>query len=159
MMLDGHRRFLAVERRGSTTIADAIRAAAKRYAPDATVEPAFPNDVAAAVQNGATGVVCDSTECAVDVKAVLDRANVAIPARVSLAAIGIAPAANAPCSGYFVTPEQKADAIVQLLRDAGASRKPTTLWLAGAYVDAGTTGPTESMIDAPARVRFDAASA
>src|SRR5688572_5803761 len=158
MMLDGHRRFLAVERRGSTTVADAIRAAAKRYAPDATVEPAYPSEVAGAVENGATAIVCDSTECAIDVRTALERANIAIPARASLAAIGTAES-KPPCTGYFVTPEQKADAIVQILRDAGASRKPTTLWLAGSYIDAGTTGPTESMVDPSVRMRYDAASA
>jgi len=158
MMLDGHRKFVAVERRGSTAVADAIRAAAKRYAPDATVDPAFASEAISAIGQGATAVICDTTEAAADVRAALERSGVAIPARASIAAIGTS-SAGTPCTGYFVSADQKADAIVQVLRDAAAARKPSTLWLTGAYVNAGTTGPTEGMIDPSVRLRFSTNSA
>lgn len=158
MMLDGHRKFVAVERRGCTAVADAIRAAAKRYAPDASVEPAFASEAAGAIDHGATAVICDTTEAAAEVRAALERSGVPIPARASIAAIGTS-TTSAPCSGYFVTPELKADAIIQVLRDATTARKPSTLWLTGAYVNAGTTGPTEAMIDPSVRLRFSTTSA
>jgi DNA-binding LacI/PurR family transcriptional regulator len=161
MMLDGHRKFIAVERRGSTAIADAIRAAARRYAPDATVEPAFASEASGAIDHGATAVICDSAEAAAEVRAALERGGVAIPARASIAAIGTAgPSMQAaPCTGYFVTPQAKADAIIQVLRDTAAARRPSTLWLTGVYVNAGTTGPTEAMVDPSVRLRFSGSNA
>jgi hypothetical protein len=163
LMLDGHRRFVAVEHRGSTAIADAIRAAAKRYAPDATVEPAFTAEAAGAIGHGATAIICDSAESAADVRAAMERAGIQIPARASIAAIGTAgPSVTAadppPCSGYFVPPDRKAEAIMQVLRDNAVARKPTTIWLAGTYVNAGTTGPTEAMVDPSVRLRFGAST-
>ncbi|CAN5599924.1 hypothetical protein BH09PLA1_BH09PLA1_31600 [soil metagenome] len=156
LMLDGHRRFVAVERRGSTQVADAIRAAARRYAPDASVDVAFASEAAGAVEGGATAVICDSAESAREVRIALDRLGVATPNRASIAAVGTADA-DAPCSGYFVSPQQKADAIVQVIRDT-AARKPSTLWLTGAHVNAGTTGPTEAMIDPAVRFRCTSAT-
>lgn len=155
LMIDGHRRFIAVERRGSRQISDAIRAAARRYAPDATVDVAFSDEAAAAVEGGATAVICDSIESAAAVRAALERQGIAIPAQASIAAVGTS-ATDAPCSGYFVSPQQKADAIVQVLRGT-AARKPSTLWLTGAYINLGTTGPTEAMVDPSVRARYNSA--
>jgi len=74
----------------------------------------------------------------------MERSGIAIPGRASLAAIGSTTGGDFPCSGYFVPAEKKAEAILQVLRE-GAARRPTTLWLAGAHHDAGTTGPTDTM--------------
>lgn len=156
LMIDGHRRFIAVEGRGRTQIADAIRAAARRYAQDATVDSAFAGEAVAALQGAATAVICDTVESAAEVKAGLLRAGISVPAQASLAAVGTS-SDQLPCSGYFVSPQQKADAIVQLLHDP-AARKPSTLWLAGAYVHVGTTGPTEAMIDPAAKMRYSSAA-
>jgi DNA-binding transcriptional regulator YhcF (GntR family) len=139
MMLAGHRRFLAVERRGQATVAESIRRAAARYAPEATVDSVFPHDVATIVeQQGATAVICDSRRSAVQVREALSRRNLEIPQRVSLAAIGSG-WGEYPCSGYFIHSRQKADTVLQLIRDTNTKR-PTALWLTGAFVELGTMG-------------------
>src|SRR4051812_28631631 len=68
MMLAGHTRFFAVERRGQTAIADATRQAAKRYAPDTTVDGGAPPDVAAAIENGFTAFLCGGRPLAAQVR-------------------------------------------------------------------------------------------
>lgn len=146
MMLDGHRRFVAVERRGSTYITSAIRKAAQRYAPDASVDPVYPEEAVGAVEQGATALICDSTESAARARADLEKAGFAIPGQVSLAAIGSGDG-DWPCSGYYVLAEQKAQAVLQALHEA-TSRRPTTLWLTGSYYDANTTGPIEGLSSA-----------
>lgn len=144
MMLSGHRRFLVVERRGESTVAEAIRRTAQRFAPGATVDSAFATDVPGAVeQQEATAVVCDSRQRAAEVLELLQQRQVAVPARVSLAAIGASEDAY-PCSGYYVHPNQKAETIAQLVRDANL-RRPTTLWLTGTYVDRNTIAPPPSL--------------
>jgi DNA-binding transcriptional regulator YhcF (GntR family) len=137
MMLSGHRRFLAVERRGQTAVVESIRRTAQRYAPDATVDSVYPQDVAAVIeQSGATAIICDTRRSAVQIREALDRRGIAVPGRVSLAAIGSG-WGDYPCSGYFLHSQQKADTIVQLIRETNLKR-PTTIWLTGAYVDGGT---------------------
>jgi DNA-binding transcriptional regulator YhcF (GntR family) len=137
MMLSGHRRFLAVERRGQVCVAEAIRRTAQRYAPESTVDSVYPQDVAAVVeQSGATAVICDTRRAAVQIRESLTRRDIEVPTRVSLAAIGSG-WGDYPCSGYFLHSQQKADTIVQLIRETNLKR-PTTIWLTGAFVDTGT---------------------
>lgn len=139
MMTAGHRRFLAVERRGQTAVAEAIRRTAQRFAPDATVDSVYPADVIGAVEQlNASAVVCDTRKAAAQVREALERRGIGIPQRVSLAAIGSG-WGDFPCSGYFLHAEQKAATIIQMLLDPGP-RRPSTIWLTGAYYDAGTIG-------------------
>jgi hypothetical protein len=148
MMLAGHRRFLAVERRGETTVADAIRRTAQRYAPDATVDSVYPHDAAKAVQQqqhgGATALICDARVSAVIALEGLQRAGITVPGDVSLAAIGSG-FGDYPCSGYFVHSKQKAETVAQLIRESTLKR-PTTLWLTGAFVDRETIAPPRSAL-------------
>jgi DNA-binding transcriptional regulator YhcF (GntR family) len=144
LMLAGHRRFVAVERRGSTLVAEAIRRTAQRIAPDATVDIVFAAETVGAIEQGATAAICDSAIAGRQVRDALQKAGIAIPGRASVAAIGSTTGRDQPCSGYFVPIEQKTEAILKVLRD-GAARRPTTLWLAGAYHDGGTMGPTDAM--------------
>ncbi len=137
MMLSGHRRFLAVERRGQTAVVESIRRTAQRYAPESTVDSVYAQDVAAVIeQSGATAIICDTRRSAAQIREALDRRGIEVPGRVSLAAIGSG-WGDYPCSGYFLHSQQKADTIVQLIRDTNLKR-PTTIWLTGAYVDGGT---------------------
>jgi hypothetical protein len=145
LMLAGHRRFLAVEKRGQTSVADAIRRTAQRYVPGATVDAAEPGDVPRAVERGVTAVICGTLPLAVETRRLLDRAAVAIPDRVSLACVGSG-IGDYPCSGYYIHADQKADAIRQLLRDSQV-RRPATLWLSGAYHELRTTAPVQIMMD------------
>jgi hypothetical protein len=67
---------------------------------------------------------------------VLADATVAVPQQISVAAVGWGE--ESPCTGYFVGAQQKAAAVSDILNHAQVGR-PTTLWLAGALVDRGTT--------------------
>jgi DNA-binding transcriptional regulator YhcF (GntR family) len=137
MMMSGHRRFLAVERRGQTSVVEAIRKTAQRYAPDATVDSVYAQDVAGAIdQSQATAIICDTRKAAVQIRETLQRRGIEVPGRVSLAAIGSG-WGDYPCSGYFLHSQQKADTIVQLIGETNLKR-PTTIWLTGAFVDGGT---------------------
>ncbi|HMB94920.1 MAG TPA: GntR family transcriptional regulator, partial [Tepidisphaeraceae bacterium] len=112
MMLAGHRRFLSIERRGQTALVESIRKTAQRFAPEATVDNIFSDDVIAGVQQGATAIICETRKIAIQIRSTLERHQIAIPARVSLAAIGSG-WGDYPCSGYFLHSQQKAEAAVQ----------------------------------------------
>jgi len=146
LMLLGHRRFLTVERRGQTCLAEAIRRTAQRVAPDVTVDGAFAADAVAAVQqNAITAIVCDSSAAAAQVRDELARNNIDVPARVSLVAVGSGQPGDYPCSGYFISEQQEAHTVAQVLRDV-QMRRPTTLWLTGEFVDAGTMAPPAGVL-------------
>jgi DNA-binding transcriptional regulator YhcF (GntR family) len=161
LMLVGHRRFLAVEKRAQTSIADAIRRTAQRYVPETTVDAVDPADVPRAVERGVTAVICGTLPLAVETRRALAGAGVEIPARASLACVGSG-IGHYPCSGYYIHADQKADAILQLLRDPHV-RRPATLWLTGAYHELHTTGPVQVMMDPDAsrvhEARFGGVSA
>lgn len=148
MMLSGHRRFLAVERRGQINVAEAIRRTAQRFAPDATVDSVYPQDAAGVVeQAGATAIICDTRRAASQIREALQRRGIDVPGRVSLAAIGSG-WGDYPCSGYFLHSQQKADTIVQLIRE-NSMKRPTTIWLTGAFIDGGTIAKPH-MLNIPA---------
>jgi hypothetical protein len=110
---------------------------------------ADPLDVPSAVERGVSAVVCGTMPLAVETRKVMERAGIAIPARASLACVGSG-LGEYPCSGYYIHADQKAEAILQLLRDPQVKR-PTTLWLSGAYHELGTTGPVQPMMDPDAQ--------
>jgi hypothetical protein len=141
LLLSGHRRLAAVEPRHSTLIAHGLRQAATRYASSATVDACFPEDVPAMIESGITAFVCQGVELAADVKKHLDRLNVEVPKRVSIAAVGSA-SVDKPVSGYYLNRAEKAKAIVQLLSEQ--SSRPTAIWLAGVYEDRGTIAPVSA---------------
>ena len=150
MLCAGHRRLAAVEPPGNTSISQTLRQFAGRYrgGGDAVVESFSPAEmeagsgVAALGEGGFTAVVCDSVRTATRVKGAFDRIGVDVPGQISLASLGCLCGGKiaCPCSGYFVDCEPLADAVVKLLRDAVPPR-PTTLWLAGDFLDRGTMGP------------------
>ena len=140
LMLAGHRRIAAVEPRGDNTISVTLRNAVTRYAPDAAVDACSADEIHLLLESGVTGIVCSTCTAAEQVKAQLDRMDVQIPSQVSLVAMGSV-TDIAPCSGYYCSARQLAEAVVGLLKDAAGSR-PTTLWLAGTWHDLGTVGPT-----------------
>jgi hypothetical protein len=149
LLLAGHRHLAVVEPAGSGTVSHAVRQAATRYARDAVVDTFLPADVehgggvSAIREAGITAVVCDCVRSATCAKAALARHEMAVPGGLSLAAVGCmcgGPAA-CPCSGYYVDCVPLADAVVGLLREAPT--RPTTLWMAGEFVDRGTLAPTD----------------
>jgi hypothetical protein len=157
LLLSGHRRLAAVEPRQCTVVADTLRKVAARYAPEATVDACFPNDVAAMIDNGITAFVCQSIDWARQVKEQLDKRGIAVPAQVSLAAVGTT-GDEVPVSGYFLHRSEKVNAIVQLLNDTQNGR-PTTLWLAGRFVDRGTMSPVSALGPETNTIRYGAVSA
>jgi DNA-binding LacI/PurR family transcriptional regulator len=142
LMMGGHTRFFAIERVGQTIVADAIRRAIARYAPQSTVDAGESKDVAAAIENGATAFICGTRPCAAQVREHLERLGVNIPAQVSLAAVGSG-WGEYPCSGYFVHATHKAEQVLALLREKNAHR-PVTIWLAGQFIDGGTVAARRS---------------
>jgi DNA-binding transcriptional regulator YhcF (GntR family) len=149
LLIAGHRRIAAAEPRGNTSVSHTLRQFAARYRAGAetVVETFSPAEieagsaVAALAEGGFTAVVCDSIRTASRVKGALESHGVDVPGQLSLAAVGCLCGGRVvcPCSGYFVDCEPLAEAVVRLL--AGGPARPTTLWLAGEFVDRGTTGP------------------
>jgi DNA-binding transcriptional regulator YhcF (GntR family) len=140
LLMTGHRRLAAVEIVASETegaVAKALRAAAGRYAPDATLQRCLPSQVVALVEQGTTGLVCDSTSAGRLAIAALSEASISVPRVVSVTAVGTADA-DYPCTGFYLGSEQQAEAIVHLLRRNGSGA--TVLWMTGRHVDRGTTG-------------------
>ncbi len=81
------------------------------------------------------------------------RAGVEVPRAMSVAAVGWTNG-DYPCTGYFADAMQQAAAIAEILR-SGQTGRPTTLWLAGALVDRGTTA---SLIGEAAERRLPASA-
>ncbi|HSU67429.1 MAG TPA: substrate-binding domain-containing protein, partial [Tepidisphaeraceae bacterium] len=143
LMLAGHRKLGAVEPRGSTSVSQALRQAAARYAPETLIETAEAAEAADLVRTGATALVCGSSNGARKTRATLDKHGITVPGRVSLAAVGCS-SPDAACSGYFVDCGKISEGIVNLLKDA--IPRPVTLWIPGTWVDRGTIAPTGSAL-------------
>jgi DNA-binding LacI/PurR family transcriptional regulator len=137
MVLAGHRHFVAIEERGRTVVADALRSVVSRYqAENATVDACFVDDLPAALAQGTTAVVCDSCETAEAVMKKIRDMSLDMPGKVSVVAVGTSNG-EAPCSGYFVSVAEKTEAVIKLLKDT-SPRRPTVMWLAPVQVDKGT---------------------
>lgn len=155
LVLAGHRRFAAVEPPGSTTVSTVLRQSIARYDAEASVDVCSPDDISTMLDSGVTAIICGSCSDATHVKSLLQKLSALVPAQVSLAAVGCT-ADLAPCSGYYCTADQIAQAVAGVLRDAVGIR-PATLWLAGTFHDLGTTGPTAIAIEEAAGARLDGA--
>jgi hypothetical protein len=153
LVLAGHRRLGAIEPRGSTAVAHALRQAAGRYNAEATVDSVDPSEAADLVDGGATALVCGSVRDARQARAALDARGIAVPQRASLVAVGCA-CPDAQCSGYFVDCAKIGQAVLDLLKDCNP--RPVSLWLPGQWVERGTLAPIGSGLsiesDAPLRV-------
>lgn len=136
LLLSGHRHFAVIDHRGDTEVYEALRKTAARCAPESIVDRGNIEDLPALVQNGVTALICGSAASAKQVRNRLSEMNVAIPQQIALAAVGSI-ADEAPCTGYFVTVQQEAQAILQILREL-SQRRPATFWLVGKYQDKGT---------------------
>lgn len=135
----GHRRFVAIEPAGRHMLVDAVRQALSRPGLGATVDAVAPSEVLAAVESGATALVCDGQESAVEVMRRLSDAGVSVPGRVSVVAVGLTSGEgeSIPCTGCYVPLVEVVENATRLLADGG-SRRPTTLWLAPVYVSRDT---------------------
>jgi hypothetical protein len=152
LMLAGHRRIAAVEARNSMFVSESLRKAAQRYAPDAEIDRCFPGDVRCLLDHGVTAMVCDSVTAASRVLEQLAVMEIPVPAKVSVAAVGYV-GHDYPCSGYYVSWPQAAEAILQRLTDRPV--RPTTLWIPGRFMDQGTIAPPASV---PAAAAGDVAA-
>jgi hypothetical protein len=138
LMLAGHRRFAAIESQGHTTVAETLRHAAARYAPDASIDSCYARETASLVDQGVTAIICESPKAAAEAMEILGRLGVQVPQMISVAAVGRQGPIEV-CTGYFVSPETEASAVIDLLNNSAAGR-PTTIWLSGQLSDRGTTG-------------------
>jgi hypothetical protein len=148
MLLTGHRRIAVVETiktESESPIARALRSTISRYAPDASLTRCSVGEVIQLVEQGVTGIICDSTTSAAQVTALLNDATIGIPRVVSVAAVGQADS-NFPCTGFYLSSEQQAEAISHLLQHGRNGGTGAVLWLTGKYIDRGTT----SVASAPA---------
>lgn len=142
LLLAGHRSIAAVESKYGIEegpVTRALRAAAGRYAPETVVLTAQPGEIVQLVESGLTGLICESTTAANLAANALADTHISVPGVVSIAAVGRADTEQ-PCSGFFLSSEQEAEAIVHLLEHARSGGNPTVLWLTGKYLDLATTG-------------------
>jgi hypothetical protein len=142
LLLAGHRNFAVISQTGDTSFIEAVRQTTRRFVADSAIDSIYANEVASAIQNGATAIVCDSADSARDVMTVLKTAGIATPDRVSVVAVGVTNG-QAPCTGYYASPQQLAKGVTDLLGDQSVSR-PTVLWLAGELVDQRTSGMSKA---------------
>jgi hypothetical protein len=137
MLLEGHRRFIAIDQRGQTEIADALRKAAGRYPSEPiTIDTCYAEEIATMIASGATAILCDSDASAALVIQKLRDLGVEIPGKVSVAAVG-ASAGQPAASGYYLPVTDLVDAVLKMLKET-SPRRPTALWLAPAWIDRGT---------------------
>lgn len=129
----GHRRFAAVEPRGHQEVALPLRQSLPQSIP---MDVVAPREVLHAVSNGATALICDSAVSSGAALRVLHDAGVAVPATVSVVAVGIG-VGDETCSGAYVSLAEVVSQAVRLLED-GSARRPATLWLAPILRDCGT---------------------
>lgn len=142
LLLAGHRRFAVVAHQGEIAFVDAVRQTAARFGGEAAIDAVYPNELTSAIDAGATAVICDSTPTSRQVADLLQSAGLNVPDRVSLTAVDISEGGTV-CNGYYVTPEQLAGAINDLLTNTQNSR-PTVLWLAGEFFDHQTAGVSKA---------------
>jgi len=140
LLLAGHRNFVVAADRGELDFVQAVRQTISRFDFGATVDAVFAPEVALAVQAGATAAICSSARLARQAMQSMS----ATAQSATIVAVGISDGA-APCSGYFVSPTQVANAISELLAPS-QSAKPSVLWLAGEFISSPTS-------DIPAALR------
>ena len=136
LLLTGKRQLVAVEAADEGPVHAGLTLAAQRYEPGAVVTRISAADLHQHSLSPDAVLVCDGAAAAQAVQQAL-AANAG--SVTSVLAIGCTE--HAPCSGYYVTPQQIATAVVDLLR-AGGQRRPMVLWLLGDYVEA--AGSTHS---------------
>jgi hypothetical protein len=138
LILGGHSRIAVVESTPRSVVARAVKAAAARYGPQASVRISRSDEVLAAVREGVTAIISDSVLAARDIRTQLETAGVRIPQDVSLSAIDCCTDGH-PCSGQYVDSAATARTVAELMAGPGNAHRPTTIWLAPAWVDCGTT--------------------
>lgn len=138
LTLAGHRRIGAIEPRGTSTVAHALRQGVTRYAPDAVIEAAEPSEVGLLIGSGMTALVCGSVKDAHQTRETLTAKGFQIPQQVSLVAVGCACGA-AECSGYFVQCDDVAKSVIDLL--SNPHPRPVSFWLPGQWVERNTLAP------------------
>lgn len=154
MLLAGHRRLAVVEENASeqeSPIARALRSAIGRYAPEATLTRCTAAEVIPLIEQGVTGLICDTTAVAAQVARSLAEAAISVPRVASVAAVGQADG-DYPCSGFYLDSDQQAEAIAHLLSHGRNGGSGAVLWLTGKYIDLGSTSAASAPAGAGAPV-------
>jgi hypothetical protein len=128
----GHRDVVVVETMPRSPVSHAVKLAASRYAPGASVRICEMEEVGSSI-NGATAVLCDCPMAAAQVRARLNDG-------MSVCAVGCCEE-DVTVSGYYAQQSSLAQATLELLRGpAVAGQRPAAVWLATRFVDRGTMG-------------------
>ncbi|HUB25479.1 MAG TPA: GntR family transcriptional regulator [Tepidisphaeraceae bacterium] len=157
LLLAGHRNLAVVESRDATSATsksemyNAVLAAAARYAPDASIKSCNPSEVLDFIDRGTTAVIADSASSARQVQDILTGSSVDVPGAVSLVAVALATDAERCCTGFFLAPDQQAEAIAYLLKQGQFTSGGNVLWLTGKYFDGNTSGIAPATADAAQR--------
>jgi hypothetical protein len=141
LLLAGHRRLGAVERRGNELVSQNLRRTAEWFGAEVEIEAAHASEVFTLIDNGVTALVCGSVDDARMLMRKLKENGVAVPGRVCVAAVGCT-CPDAQCSGYFVDCAKLAESAAKLLTEPPA--RPVTLWLSGQWIDRGTLAPSHA---------------
>jgi DNA-binding transcriptional regulator YhcF (GntR family) len=140
LMRSGHRNLMLISAERRT---DLQKELVSHLPPSISLRAGGLDDVRMAIEHGVTGVICTSSETAAHVIAVLMGLGIDVPQQISVVAMGQINSDDVPCSGQYVRVAEVANAVSHLLSD-GSPHRPLTLWLAGQFIDAGTTRPIES---------------
>jgi DNA-binding transcriptional regulator YhcF (GntR family) len=153
LLLAGHQRLAVVESDaqqtggGESPLCRTMLAAAARYSPEAKVKSCLSQEVLQLAENGTTAFVCASVSAARQTLDSLSAASISVPASVSVSAVAEAAGNDVPCTGFFLSPEQEAEAIAYLLQNGQVGGGGNVLWLTGQYVDRATTGVAPAAIE------------
>ncbi len=140
LLLQGHRHIGVRQDNGQANGAlETLRLVGRHFNPNVRFESVSADTTERAVNHGMTAVICATRACAEDTLSHLQKLKITVPAQVAVLATDVIHS-NAPCSGYFIDYSQKAEAILNLLEN-GTVKRPSTLWLAGRFIDQGTSGP------------------
>jgi hypothetical protein len=139
MIVDGHSHLAVIERTAGE-IGEAVRGLAGQLGNETRIECITSDQAVAAVQRGATALMCDSFEAASALSVKLEASRIEVPHQVSLTAVGVENTAGPRVSGFAVSVEQLIEVIRNLLVDTH-SHKPAPMWLSGSFVDRGTMKP------------------
>jgi hypothetical protein len=152
LILGGHSRIAVVESVPRSVVARAVKEAAARYGPQASVRISSSDEVLGAIGEGVTAIICDSVLAAREIRTRLEAAGMRIPQDVSLSAIDCCNEGY-PCSGQYVDSAATAKTVADLMAGpSGSAHRPTTIWLAPAWVDCGTTRSAPEMDSAEGKV-------
>lgn len=128
LLLSGVRKLGAISPPGRTELFAGMRTAIQRYAPDATIDLAYAQDLTALINSGVHAIVCDCSDPSLRAKDITESLN------SSTQILGAGVTDQPVCSGYFVSPSKLLENVQALLKDY-QGHKPVTLPMSGRFIE------------------------